>query len=278
MNHDHCHTKPANGNGGVCPICGMFNCTMHSAEEQRRAAAGQRDHSSMAARSSGAKTMETAMRRRFWIALTLTIPVVLYSPLGLKIFGIKLPSPVPTSPAFPDGGVNWLLLVLTTPVVFWAGSIFNSGAYHSLKARKLNMSVLIAVGVLAAYIFSVVFMLTGGQETFFDAAAMLVTFVLFGHWMEMKSRRGTSDALRALFDLVPPQARVIRDGAEITVPSSEIIHGDIVALRPGDKTPVDGEIIEGVSAFDESLVTGESIPVEKKSGESRLGNGASPYY
>ena len=134
------------------------------------------------------------------------------------------------------------------------------------------MSVLIATGVLAAYLFSVLLTVARpGSETFYEAAALLVTFVLFGHWMEMKSRRGTSDALRALFNLVPPQAKVIRDGKEIIIPSAEIIHNDIVVLRPGDKVPVDGVITEGESSIDESLVTGESIPVAKKAGDKIVG-------
>ena len=116
--------------------------------------------------------------------------------------------------------VNWILLILTTPIVFWTGSIFITGTYYSLKARKLNMSVLIAVGVLAAYLFSVLLtLIRPDSETFYEAAALLVTFVLFGHWMEMRSRRGTSDALRALFDLVPPKANVIREDKEISIPS-----------------------------------------------------------
>jgi P-type Cu2+ transporter len=129
------------------------------------------------------------------------------------------------------------------------------------------MSVLIATGVLAAYLFSVLITVIGG-ETFYEAAAMLVTFVLFGHWMEMRSRRGTSDALRALFDLVPPQATVIRDGEEVTIPSSEVRLGDTVVLRPGDKVPVDGEVTEGETSIDEALVTGESVPVTKRPGDA----------
>ncbi|HEY4509789.1 MAG TPA: copper-translocating P-type ATPase, partial [Candidatus Paceibacterota bacterium] len=109
------------------------------------------------------------------------------------------------------------------------------------------------------------------SETFYEAAALLVTFVLFGHWMEMKARRGTSDSLRALFDLVPPKANVIRGGKEMSIPSAEIAHDDIVVLRPGDKVPVDGEITEGETSIDESLVTGESIPVAKKSGDKVIG-------
>ena len=120
--------------------------------------------------------------------------------------------------------------------------------------------------MLAAYLFSVLITFIGG-ETFYEAAAMLVTFVLFGHWMEMRSRRGTSDALRALFDLVPPQATVIRDGEEMTIPSSEVRLGDTVVLRPGDKVPVDGEVTEGETSIDEALVTGESVPVMKRPGD-----------
>src|ERR671920_98376 len=107
-----------------------------------------------------------------------------------------------------------------------------------------------------------------GGETFYEAAAMLVTFVLFGHWMEMRSRRGTNDALRALFDLVPPQATVIRDGEEATIPSSEVRLDDTVLLRPGDKVPVDGEVTEGETSIDEALVTGESVPVTKRPGDA----------
>jgi Cu2+-exporting ATPase len=208
-----------------------------------------------------ARAMEADMRNRFFVALVLTIPTLLYSPLFTQFFGIKLPAPVDP---------NWIMFVLSTPVVWWAGWIFISGAYQSLRHRALNMSVLIATGVLAAYLFSVLILFTGG-ETFFEAAAMLVTFVLFGHWMEMRARRGTNDALRALFDLVPPQARVIRDGQEVTVPTSEVVVGDTIVLRPGDKVPVDGEVIEGETTVDEALVTGESMPVRKGPSDSVIG-------
>jgi P-type Cu2+ transporter len=206
-----------------------------------------------------AATMERDMRNRFFVALLLTIPTVLYSPLGTNLLGLRLP-------AF-GLGENLIMLLLSTPVVFYCGWIFISGAYHSLRRRTLNMSVLIATGVLAAYIFSVLITFLGG-ETFYEAAAMLVTFVLFGHWMEMRSRRGTNDALRALFDLVPPQATVIRDGEESTIPSSEVRLDDIVLLRPGDKVPVDGEVTEGETSIDEALVTGESVPVTKRPGDA----------
>jgi Cu2+-exporting ATPase len=208
---------------------------------------------------SMAAAMERDMRTKFFIALLLTIPTVLYSPMGMNIFGLNLPT----------FGVSMdlIMLVLTTPVVFYAGWMFLAGAYHSLRRRALNMSVLVATGVLAAYVGSLALMLLG-QETFFEAAAMLVTFVLFGHWMEMRSRRGTSDALRALFDLVPPQATVIRDGEELSIPSAEVVVGDLVVLRPGDKVPVDGTVVEGETSIDEALVTGESLPVTKRPGDA----------
>jgi Cu2+-exporting ATPase len=210
-----------------------------------------------------AKAMETDMRNRFFVALVLTIPTVLYSPLGYDFLGIDLPT----------AGIdtNWIALVTSTPVVWWAGWIFIGGAYHSLRRRALNMSVLIATGVLAAYLASVVLVLAGEEDAFFEAAAMLVTFVLFGHWMEMKSRRGTTDALRALFDLVPPTATILRNGQEVEIPSSEIVVDDLVVMRPGEKIPVDGLIERGETTIDESLVTGESIPVDKQPGDPVVG-------
>lgn len=224
---------------------------------------GHKNHEAAMTDPRIAKEMERDMRNRFFISLILSIPIFLYSPAAINIFGLQLYSPIP---------INWLLLILTTPIVFWAGSIFITGAFYSLKSKKLDMSVLIATGVLAAYLFSILLtVLRPDSETFYEAAALLVTFVLFGHWMEMKSRRGTSDALRALFDLVPPQAKVIRNGKEIEILSAEIIHDDIVVLRPGDKVPVDGIVIEGESSIDESLVTGESIPVIKTVGDKIIG-------
>src|SRR3990167_3429871 len=244
---------------GKCPGCGMDLIPAPAAAP----AAKRAHHETAMTNPAIAKQMEADIRRRFFISLLLSIPIFLYSPVGINIFKLNLPTPIP---------VNWLLLVLTTPIVFWAGSIFITGTYYSLKARKLNMAVLIATGVLAAYLFSILItLIRPDSETFFEAAALLVTFVLFGHWMEMKARKGTSDALRALFDLVPPQAIVIRNGQEFTVPSADIVKGDIVALRPGDKVPVDGRVRDGESAIDESLVTGESIPITKKVGDKVVG-------
>ena len=242
---------------GKCPGCGMDLIPEKKSNDVHM------DHEAAMTNPQMAKKMEADMRRRFFVSLLLSVPIFLYSPVGTNVFKLALPAPIP---------VNWILLILTTPIVFWTGSIFITGTYYSLKARKLNMAVLIATGVLAAYLFSLLLtLIRPGSETFYEAAALLVTFVLFGHWMEMKSRRGTSDALRALFDLVPPKANVIRDGKEISIPSAEIVHNDIVVLRPGDKVPVDGEITEGESSIDESLVTGESMPVTKNIGAKVVG-------
>jgi P-type Cu2+ transporter len=220
------------------------------------------DHEAMMADPRMAAFMEADMRHRFLWSLVLTIPAILYSPLGQTLLRLQLPEPIP---------VNWILFLLTTPVVFWTGSIFLTGAYSSLRNRALNMSVLISVGVLAAYLFSVIITVLNAGETFYEAAAMLVTFVLFGHWMEMRSRRGTSDALQALLSLVPPKARVVRNAQVVEIPTSEIQKDDLVELRPGDRVPVDGVVADGETAIDESLVTGESIPVPKRPGDPVVG-------
>src|SRR3989339_665468 len=258
------HPEVVRDEPGNCPGCGMALIPKEKGRDGYNVSElSHKDHEAAMTNPQIAKKMEADMRRRFWISFLLSIPIFPYSPVGINFFGLNLPTPIP---------VNWLLLILTTPIVFWTGSIFITGTYYSLKAKKLNMAVLIVTGVLAAYLFSALLtIIMPGSETFYEAAALLVTFVLFGHWMEMKSRRGTSDALRALFDLVPPKANVIREGKEMTIPSAEITHDDIVVLRPGDKVPVDGEIVEGETAIDESLVTGESMPVTKTIGVKVVG-------
>lgn len=218
------------------------------------------DHSGMAGREM-AKLMEEDIRNKFFFSLLFTVPILAYS-MGRMLLGWSLPSPI---------SIPWLLLLLTTPVFFYSGWLFLYSAYHELKTGKLGMSVLIAVGISAAYFFSVVLTFLGSHDTFYEAAAMLITFVLFGHWMEMKSRRGTTDALQALFNLVPPKARIIKNGQEQLIFTSEVKLGDILILKPGDKVPVDGKIIEGETAIDESLITGESIPVSKKIGDQVIG-------
>ena len=207
------------------------------------------EHGGIAGREM-AKLMEEDIRNKFFFSLILSLPIVYFS--------IIRPSP-------------WIALILTTPVFFYSGWIFLYSTVKALQAKTLNMAVLIAVGITAAYAFSVLLTFTGSKDSYYEAAALLITFVLFGHWMEMKSRRGTTDALQALFDLVPPQARKIVNGKEVLVPTAEIKVGDVLLLKPGDKVPVDGQIIEGETAIDESLVTGESLPVSKKAGDMVIG-------
>jgi Cu2+-exporting ATPase len=130
------------------------------------------------------------------------------------------------------------------------------------------MSVLVSLGVLVSYLFSLgLTLFAPGQETFYEASVMLAVFLLFGHWMEMKARRGSSDAVRALLDLTPQTATVERDGRAVDVSVAEVVVGDTIVLKPGDRVPVDGTVIDGRSTIDESMVTGESIPVEKGPGD-----------
>jgi P-type Cu2+ transporter len=207
-----------------------------------------------------AAAMEADMRRRFWISLALAIPVVLYSPMAM-MFGLTVPTPF----GIPH---DWIMLLFSTPVALWASSVFHVGAYYSLRSRVLNMSVLVSLGVLVSYLFSLgLTLFAPGQETFYEASVMLAVFLLFGHWMEMKARRGSSDAVRALLDLAPQTATVERDGRQAELPVAQVIVGDTIVLKPGDRAPVDGSVIDGHSTLDESMVTGESIPVEKGSGD-----------
>jgi Cu2+-exporting ATPase len=208
-----------------------------------------------------AAAMEADLRRRFWISLVLSVPVVLYSPLATNVFGLRLPTPF---------GVphDWVMLLFSTPVAVWMSSVFHVGAYSSLRSGVLNMSVLVSLGILTSYLFSLgLTLFAPGQETFYEAAVMLAVFLLFGHWMEMKARRGSSDAVRKLLDLAPQTATVERDGRQVTVPAAEVAVGDVVVLKPGDRVPVDGVVLDGRSALDESMVTGESLPVEKGPGD-----------
>ena len=205
-----------------------------------------------------AAAMEADMRRRFWISVVLSIPVVAYSGLGsLALGGRMLPTPF----GIP---VDWIMLAFATPVALWTSSVFHIGAVQALKSRVLNMSVLVSLGILTSYLFSVgLTLFAAGQETFYEAAVMLAVFLLFGHWMEMKARRGSSDSVRKLLDLAPQTATVEREGQQTEIPVAQVVVGDVVVLKPGDKVPVDGEVIDGASSIDESMVTGESLPVEK---------------
>jgi Cu2+-exporting ATPase len=206
--------------------------------------------------------MELDIRRRFYIALVLSLPI-----LYLSGHIPAVPSPLPHG-----GHVKHIVLfILSTPVVFYSGWGFIAGSAAAMRRLQLDMSVLIATGVLAAYLASVYLSFFQNTDVYYEAAALLVTFVLFGHWMEMRSRRGTSDALRALFDLVPPTATVIRNGQEARVSTIEVRIGDTVLVRAGEKVPVDGQVVAGETSIDEALVTGESLPVEKSPGDRVIG-------
>src|SRR5437667_1867991 len=283
------HPEVRSTSPGTCPKCGMelvpIAMAEHEADHHEHAmkpaskmSRWERfrmsmtmmmgmEHTGVAGREM-ARLMELDIRNKFFFALVLSVPIILYSPLGKFIFGFQSQSPIP---------VPWLLLLLTTPVFFYSGWIFLYSSFRALQNRTLNMSVLIAVGITAAYGFSVLLTILESSDSYYEAAALLVTFVLFGHWMEMRSRRGTTDALQALLQLVPPQARVLRDGKENLVSTSQVQVGDVIILKPGDRVPVDGTIVDGETAIDESLVTGESIPVAKKEGDNVIGVSINQY-
>jgi len=204
------------------------------------------------------------MRNRFFVAFILAIPVFLYSPLFTDYFKMQLP--------LPFGLSNEVLsFLLTTPAVIYGGWVFYIGAWRGLQNRTLNMAVLVTLSVLAGYLFSVAATFFFEGEVFYEAAVLLLAFVLFGHWMEMRARAGASQAIQALMNLAPPKATVIRDGQTLEVPTSEVMLDDIVLIRPGDKVPVDGMVLEGESSVDESMLTGESLPVKKSVGSTVVG-------
>jgi Cu2+-exporting ATPase len=223
------------------------------------------DHSAHGGRpGKTAADMERDMRNRFFVSLALTVPVFLFSHLATQILGLALPMPF---------GISDKLFgfVLTTPVVLYGAWPFYVGARNGLRQGVLNMSVLVSLSVLTGYLFSVAATFLFNGEVFYEAAAMLVTFVLFGHWMEMAARGSTSQAIRKLLQLAPPKATVLRAGEEIELPTEQIVVGDVLVVKPGDKIAVDGVVLEGESSVDESMITGESLPVKKKAGEAVIG-------
>ena len=224
-------------------------------------------HEAMGHGGHGGMSMDAMvadMRNRFLVAAVLSVPITLFSPMGRDMLGFGLPAPFGLRDEV-------FALVLSLPVVFYAGWIFFDGAFRALRNRTLDMMVLVAIAIGAGWLYSLYVTLTGGGEVFFEAAAVLTTFVLLGHWFEMRARGGANDAIRALLDLAPPMATVIRDGVEADVPTSEVLVGDLVLVRPGAKVPVDGVVREGRSEVDESMVTGESLPVDKTVGSAVVG-------
>jgi len=253
------HPQIVRGTPGSCPICGM-------ALEPRTVGA-----------VDGPDPELVDMTRRFWIGLVLTLPLLAF------VMGDMLPGQ-PLRHLIPARLSAWLQLVLATPVVLWAGWPFFERGWASIVNRSLNMFTLIALGTGMAYIYSVVgtlapelfpasFRTHGGEVgLYFEAAAVITVLVLLGQVLELRARSQTSSAIRALLRLAPPTARWLRDdGTEEDVPLEHVQVGDRLRVRPGEKIPVDGVVLEGRSAVDESMVTGEPIPVEKTPGARVIG-------
>jgi Cu2+-exporting ATPase len=233
----------------------------HAAVERADDAHGH-GHGGHAGMSMEAMTRD--MRNRFLVALLFTIPIVAWSTVGTKLLGTELATPL---------GMNrdvWLLL-LSLPVVLWASSIFFTGALAALRARTLDMMVLVAVAIGTGWLYSVAATFFIEGDVFYEAAGMLATFVLLGHWFEMRARGGANDAIRALLDLAPPKAVVMREGESVEVATAQVQVGDLLLVRPGAKVPVDAVVEEGFSEVDESTVTGESLPVHKAIGDQLIG-------
>jgi Cu+-exporting ATPase len=245
-----------------CPICGM-------ALEPETLTIGEEDTSEL-----------DDMTRRFWVCIVLTVPLLIYVMSGM--FDVNVVN-------FSQYGISsqilqWAELVLATPVVLWGAAPFFVRGWQSIKSRNLNMFTLIAIGVGAAYIFSIVatffpnifpdsFRDANGQVgVYYEAAAVIVTLVLLGQVLELKARSQTSGAIRALLELAPPTARrVDENGNEVEVSLDEVVTGDKLRVKPGEKLPVDGTVIDGNSNVDESMVTGEPIPVSKAQGDTVTG-------
>jgi Cu+-exporting ATPase len=221
-------------------------------------------------------------KRQFSIALALTIPVAFLAMAGHMIPALE--------PLVNFRGRNWVELLLTTPVLFWAGREFFVGAWTSAKHRAADMNTLISVGTFAAYAYSVVATIAphllmsanhrahaamghnaSGPDVYYEVAAMVVTLILMGNVLQARANSQTSGAIKALMGLQPKTARVERDGIEQDIPISEVRVGDIVLVRPGEKIPVDGEVVDGASTVDEAMLTGEPLPVSKKAGDIVIG-------
>ena len=247
------HPEIVRSEPGSCPICGMAL--------EPRTVAIEEDNPELA-----------NMTRRFWIALALTIPVVA---LGMSHMFIA---------ASAMRAIAWIELALSTPVVLWTGWPFFERGWASILNRSLNMFTLIAIGTGTAYVYSVIAVLfpgafsasfrsmNGEVPLYFEAATAITTLVLLGQVLELRARSRTSAAIRALLNLSPKTARLVRaDGTEIDVPIDTIAVGDTLRVRPGEKVPVDGVVVDGASSVDESLMTGESLPIEKSEGSRVVG-------
>jgi len=206
--------------------------------------------------------MEAEMKRKLFISLLLTIPVLILSPSVQSLLNISLPS-------FP--GSDLLLSTLATVVVLYGGKIFFEGAVKSVKRGILDMNVLVTVAVLSGYLYSLGSTFLYKSVDFYWEITTLVIFLLFGHWMEMRAIRGASGALRELVELIPSTANLVKDGEVVEVPTETLRPGDVVLVRPGERIPVDGTVISGQTSVNEAMITGESKPVSKATGDRVIG-------
>ena len=202
------------------------------------------------------------MRNRFWISLVFSVPIFAYSPMGMDFVRLNPPFGM---------DLNLLLFFLASAAIIYPVWPFVVGAVRALRNGVLNMAVLVLLSVGTGYLFSVGATFFFKGEQFYEASAVLLVFILLGHWLEMRARAGASEAIRALLDLAPPKATVLRDGREVEIPTAEVLVEDTVVIRPGNKIPVDGTVTEGSSLVDESMLTGESMPVGKKPGDTVIG-------
>src|SRR5882724_1219419 len=242
---------------GACPKCGMTLEPKTVAEEE------------------GDQRETRSLSQKFWIALILTIPVLIIA-MGHAIPGLHIDSIVPREIG------KWIEFALTTPVVLWAGGFFFTRAWRSIVNRSLNMFTLIGVGVGAAYFYSVIAMIAPGifpssfrrhgeVDLYFEAAAVITTLVLLGQLLEAKARSRTGQAIKSLLGLAAKTAHRVRNGQEQEVPVNEIQKGDLLRVRPGEKVPIDGVIVKGKSNIDESMITGEPMPVSKGPSDKVVG-------
>jgi Cu2+-exporting ATPase len=257
----------------VCPPEGHTDA--HGAHAAHEARAGRAGHGTDASHEASdmmhdmghapgmsMQDMANDMRNRFLVALVFAIPVFLYSPMG-EMFG-RFGTPF-------EMDRNLFLFIVATAAIAYPGWPFFVAAWRAARNRIVNMATLVVLSVGTGYAFSVgaTFFYTG--EVFYEAATVLLVFILLGHWLEMRARAGASDAIRALMDLAPPMATVLRNGLEAKVPTADVLVGETVIVKPGDRIPVDGKITDGGSQVDESMLTGESMPVKKAVGDAVIG-------
>lgn len=204
------------------------------------------------------------MRNRFLVAVVFGVVITLWSRIGRDVLGFTVAAPF----GLRD---DVFQLILSLPVIVYSAEIFFAGAFRALRARTLDMMVLVAVAVGAGWVYSVGVTFTGGGDVFYEAATILTAFVLLGHYFEMRARGGANEAVRALLKLAPPVAVVLRDGEPVEIPTDQVVVGDLLLVRPGSKIASDGVVEDGDSDVDESTVTGESLPVHKGPGDDVVG-------